>query len=199
MFLSKGWDCEKEVLVSSAAFLLFIVAISCATQFIPYVGWLIRVALSPLYFGFFRIFFLFKQGSVLRFTDFFYCFTSIQLWQHAFVLYVVQSIFIFLGLICLILPGIYLIVAYLFSQAAFIEFAEEQPDFWRSLETSRKIISINKWQGWWKTFFFVISLFLINVAGALCFLVGLFITIPWTAFTIAAAYDHNKHTTPLFQ
>jgi len=82
----------------------------------------------------------------------------------------------------LLLPGIYLGVAYSFTTALIVD---RKFDFWEAMETSRKVIS----KRWFPFFGFVLVLVLINIVGALLFFVGLLFTIPLTMCAIAAAYQ----------
>ena len=94
----------------------------------------------------------------------------------------ITGIFVFVGLILLIIPGIYLAVAYTFVPL-FIVFGKME--FWDGMEFSRKLIT----KKWWNIFGFLILLMLINIAGTLAFFVGLLFTIPLTYCAIYAAFD----------
>lgn len=59
-------------------------------------------------------------------------------------------------------------------------------DFWEALRTSWRGVRANLL----KYFGLLISLAFLNLLGALCLLVGLFVTIPLTLLTTMAAYDH---------
>ena len=83
---------------------------------------------------------------------------------------------------CLILPGINLLVAWIFT---FPLIVDKRLDFWPAMKLSRKIIS----KHWWKFFGFLIVLVLINLAGFLVFFVGIFITFPVTFAALTYAYE----------
>jgi tetratricopeptide (TPR) repeat protein len=87
-----------------------------------------------------------------------------------------------LGLICLILPGIYLWVAWIFTLALVVD---KRLDFWPAMELSRKIVS----RHWWKFFWFLILLALIHLAGLLACGVGVFIAMPVCLAALAYAYE----------
>lgn len=97
------------------------------------------------------------------------------------VYWVVSSVFISLGLLLLLLPGIYLAVGYLFSIWLIVE---RGLDFWAAMELSRRTIH----RHWFEVFGFVILLFLLNVAGLLLLGLGLLVTLPWSICSITAAY-----------
>ncbi len=67
--------------------------------------------------------------------------------------------------VLLLLPGIYLIVAYTFALPLVLE---KKIDFWEAMEQSRKIISNN----WFAFFAFFIVLVLINLIGPLLLVIG---------------------------
>lgn len=87
-----------------------------------------------------------------------------------------------LGLIALIVPGIYLFVGWIFA-IPFIVFGSME--FWDAMELSRRLVT----KKWWNIFGFLILLFLINVAGALVFFVGLLFTVPITYCAMYAAFE----------
>jgi serine/threonine protein kinase len=87
-----------------------------------------------------------------------------------------------LGFVCLILPGIYLFAAWLFT---FPLIVDRRLDFWPAMRLSRKVIS----KHWWKFLGFLIVLALINLAGILACGVGLFITFPITFAALTYAYE----------
>jgi hypothetical protein len=94
----------------------------------------------------------------------------------------VAALLTLLGFLCLILPGIYLLVAWKFT---FPLIVDKGLDFWTAMRLSRKVIS----KHWWKFFGLVIVLAMINLAGMLALVVGLFVTIPVTIATLMYAYE----------
>ncbi len=95
---------------------------------------------------------------------------------------IVSSIFILIGAFALIIPAIYLSIAYAFS-TFFIIF--HKLDFWQAMEYSRKIIT----KKWWSFFGLFIVLGLLNVVGIMFLLVGVLFTLPFTYCVIYAAYE----------
>ena len=94
----------------------------------------------------------------------------------------VSNILILTGLLLLVFPGIYLLVAYSFSMLFIIE---KKMNVWLALETSRKLIH----KKWFSFLCFGTLLVLLNAAGMLILVFGLFITIPWTFCIIVAAFE----------
>ena len=88
-----------------------------------------------------------------------------------------------LAMFLLIIPGIYLAVAFSFA-SMIIVFANKE--FWPALDASRKIIT----KKWFSFLGFFIVLGLINVLGAIALGIGLLFTIPITYCAIYAAYEN---------
>jgi len=87
-----------------------------------------------------------------------------------------------LGFLCLILPGIYLWVAWLFTLPLIVD---KRLDFWSAMELSRKVVT----RHWWKLLAFVIVLGLLHVAGLLVFCLGIFIAMPIATASLLYAYE----------
>jgi uncharacterized membrane protein len=136
------------------------------------------IVTGPLYAGWYIVAFKQIRNRLPEFADFFQGFKN---FLPFFLLNLISGILIGLGFVLLILPGIYLAVAYMFA----LPFAVAQRmDFWTAMEASRKLITKN----WFSFFGFALVLFLMNVAGALLLGVGLLVSIPLSFCAIAAAY-----------
>ena len=98
------------------------------------------------------------------------------------VLNLLLVLIITLGLIMLVIPGIYFMVSYLFAHF-FVWFFDIHPS--EALRLSRKMVSGNFSQLFW----LCLILAGINLLGAMAFLVGLLLTIPFTACVIFAAFE----------
>jgi predicted Ser/Thr protein kinase len=101
---------------------------------------------------------------------------------HLFLGSFVSLVLIALGIICCILPGIYLAVAWYFTLPLIID---KGLDFWSAMELSRKTVT----RHWWKFLWFVILLLLLRFAGLLVFLVGFFIAMPLFKASMMYAYE----------
>ena len=97
------------------------------------------------------------------------------------LLSLVAGLFIGIGTLLLIIPGVYLAVAYLFASYLVVD---RRLDFWPAMELSR--LTVNpRWFGY---FAFLLLLALLNLAGAIALGVGLLVTIPLSFCTVTAAY-----------
>jgi len=86
------------------------------------------------------------------------------------------------GFCCLLLPGIYLAVAWSFTPALVVD---KRIGFWTAMGLSRKTIS----KHWWKFFGFILVLGLIKMAGMLVFFVGYLVAAPVALAALMYAYE----------
>jgi uncharacterized membrane protein len=134
---------------------------------------------GPLFAGFLIAAHRIDKGKELDFGHFLEGFNS---FASLFLTGIFTAILVTIGYFLLVIPGVYLSVAYLFA-IPFVYFGKK--DFWEGMELSRKLIS----REWFSFFGFILVLALINFLGALAFGVGVFFTLPITACAIYAAYD----------
>ena len=99
-----------------------------------------------------------------------------------FLASLVMAVLTTAGFFCLILPGIYLAVAWTFTLALVID---KRLGFWPAMRLSRKTIT----KHWWKFFGFIIVLSLIKMAGMLVFFVGYLVTAPVALAALMFAYE----------
>ena len=175
-YIRRGWEIFQENIGMFIGYTLITIAISVAAAFIPFGSLLVS---GPLTAGFYIVANKISKGEPYEFGTFFKgfdFFVPLLLWT------LIGGIFIALGLVALIVPGIYLAVAYTFVPL-FIVFGKIE--FWDGMEFSRKLVT----KKWWNIFGFVLLLMLINMVGALAFLVGLLFTIPITYCAIYVAFE----------
>ncbi len=179
--LKKGWEMFKAQPLNSVAFAMLIFSIQgISPLYLRDFSLLISIVVSPsLTAGFFLVANRISRGVEVQFSNYF---DGFSYWGILIVTSLVSGILTFFGLLALVLPGIYLAVAFTFA----IPFAlYSGTDFWTSLELSRKLITMN----WWKFFGFVLVLLVFNIAGLLCFFVGILVTIPVSYFAIYAVFE----------
>jgi len=174
-WLSGGWKIFKKDAATSIVFAVLAGICYILLSRIPFAGLLIWY---PIIAGFIIVSIMSLRNKTTEFKNYLWGF------RHFFPLLVftiVSTIFIFIGLLLLIVPGIYFTVAYLFAPYLIVE---KNIDFWPAMEISRK--KVNK--HWFGMFAFSIVIILLNIIGCLPFFVGLFITIPLTTCIITVAY-----------
>ncbi len=175
--ISEGFDLFKKKAGEFVAYTLLVLVVSTiVSAVVPFSGTVIGpVLFAGVYIMAHRI----KRNEPTEFNTFFKGFDLIG----PLVLYgLVGTLLVSLGLILLVLPGIYLAIAYAFS-IQFIIFYRYP--FWDGMEWSRKVIS----KEWFSFFGFIIVLGLINLAGILALGVGLLFTIPISICALYAAFD----------
>jgi hypothetical protein len=154
----------------------FIIYAALFALAMPFGGFLL---LFPMVAGFLLAAHRLESNNDLYFENFFDGFKDfIQLT----LLMIVQSIAIAIGFIALLVPGIYLSVAYIFAPL-FIVFGKM--GFYEAMETSRRLVH----KEWFNIFIFLIVLLLLNLLGLMAFGIGLVFTIPITFCAIYVAFD----------
>ncbi len=95
--------------------------------------------------------------------------------------YILQMIMITIGLILLVLPGIYLMFAYMYAMPLIVE---KKMGAWHALETSRRAMT----RCWFRFFGMVWLVSLVNMAGLLTLGIAWIWTIPWSVLAFAMIY-----------
>lgn len=187
-YFGRGWEIFKQYALPFIGFMLVVGVIGAVASKLPYPlglnedrqGGIVNALLSPaLGAGFYIVAFKIAKGRTASFSDFFQGFNR---YLPIFLVSLVSSLLIGVGTVFLILPGVYLAVAYLFALPFVLD---KHLDFWPAMETSRKLIT----KQWFGFFGLIILIVLLNIAGALALGIGLFVTAPWSTCTIAAAYE----------
>jgi len=159
------------------------------TIVIGYITWMVAVLLlnityigillvPALYIGMFRFNLSCIRNQSVTISD---IFRGFDLFGPSLAWAFVHTLLVFLGLLLCILPGIYLSIAWVFS---LMILADKKYGFWESMEISRQVITAN-W-GW--MFLLLLISGLIAALGILGCFIGVFITAPFSALMIAAAY-----------
>jgi uncharacterized membrane protein len=136
------------------------------------------IVVPALYIGMFRFNLSCIRNQSVTISD---IFRGFDLFGPSLALAFVHTLLVFLGICLCILPGIYLSIAWVFS---LMILADKKYGFWESMEISRQVITAN-W-GW--MFLLLLVSGLIGFLGILGCVVGVFITVPFSALMLAAAY-----------
>ncbi len=143
-YLRQGWDAFTD---NPVGFLGFTLALTFASQAVPLlapiVGQVLSVVIQVVMFAGLAIV-TWKQatGGSTVFADFFpdWKTTAQLVWCT-----VVGLLLIVIGLAFLVLPGIYLLVAYTFS---YLLIVDQRKGVWQALEGSRRVVN----KHWWGVF-----------------------------------------------
>ncbi|WP_297445462.1 hypothetical protein [Desulfurobacterium sp.] len=126
---------------------------------------------------------LVKEGTA-EVMDLFIMFEDMNLGANFVIMSVLKIIILAIAFTLLIIPGIYLSVGYIFAQYLLID---RRLSPWEALETSRKTVH----KHWFRYFIFVNLIILLNVIGALFFLIGLIVTVPLSIVAFVELYERT--------
>jgi hypothetical protein len=178
-YLRQGWEMFQQNIGEFIGFTLIVFAISAVSSMLHGGGSFIFSSLAaPLYAGFGIAAFKRLSGQQLQFSDFF---KGFNYFLPLFLAGLAMGLLVAVGLVLLILPGIYLAVGYSFVMLLIVDYRME---FWQAMETSRKIVA----KQWFAIFWLAIVLGLLNLCGALALGVGLLVTVPVSSCAVAIAY-----------
>jgi uncharacterized membrane protein len=132
-----------------------------------------------LYAGFYLVANRLSRGEEVIYPDFF---AGFRFWIPSAVISLLTQVLIAIGLIALVIPGIYLAVGYLFAIQMSI-FGGLDP--WSAMEWSRKLITRN----WWRFLGLLLVLVILNLLGILLAGIGLLLTIPLTFLVLYVVFE----------
>ena len=97
------------------------------------------------------------------------------------VMFILMAVLVVVGFFLLVLPGIYLSIAYSFAPYLIVE---KNMGVWQALETSRKAIT----QYWWRYFGLMIVALVLIIIGAIPLLIGLIWVLPIVAIATGEVF-----------
>jgi uncharacterized membrane protein len=168
-WIGAGWDMVKQDLGTYFLMALVLSVISSAVPFILQ---------GPLIAGF-HIYCMKKLvGRPAEFAD---MFKGFNFFIPTLVASLVISCFTLLGLIALVIPALIIAAMYKFT---YLFIVDKRMDFWPAMQASHAIVK----QDYFGFTMFLVAMIGINILGAICCVVGLFITIPISLAAITVAY-----------
>jgi uncharacterized membrane protein len=178
-YFKTGWGLFKQYPTGFVGFCLLYLLIQAVLHSIPHVGAVAAFAVStPLLMGNFIVSAKLLHGQAPEFRDFF---AGFQYFLPLLLLSLVAGLFIGIGTLLLVIPGIYLLVAYMFASYLVVD---RRLDFWPAMELSRRTVH-PRWFGY---FAFALLVILLNLAGAVALGVGLLVTVPLSFCAVTVAY-----------
>jgi hypothetical protein len=182
-YINEGFTIFKKNIGYFIGFMLVYGIALFFINLIPILGQIASGVIAfPLWAGVYFVGKKILKDEPYEFKDFFIAFTDFNKFLNLWLVSLVSGFFIAIGIFLLVIPGIYLAIAYALS-VMFVLFAGT--DFWNGMEFSRKLIT----KKWFHFFGFFIVLGLINLLGAIALGIGLLVTIPATSLAVLAAYD----------
>jgi hypothetical protein len=179
--LERAWNLLKANFwpIVGTTFVLFIVML--IAQSVPFLGLLVGLLLTGVFYGGLYFFYLKKiRGQPAELGDAFAGFSLAFL--PLMLASLVVTLLTTLGLLLLILPGIYLAVSYAF---VYMLIVDHKLEFWCAMEVSRRVVTAQ----WWRVFGLMILGGIIAILGVLGLIIGVFITMPILIGAIAYAYE----------
>jgi uncharacterized membrane protein len=168
-WVGQGWDLVKADLGSFVVLALVTMLLSTLVPIILQ---------GPLFAGF-HIFCMKKTlGRHAEFAD---LFTGFNFFIPALVASLVIGLFVGIGTLLCIIPGIVVAAMYKFT---YLFIVDKRMDFWPAMQASHAVVK-NDYFGFTM---FLIALALINLLGLVCCLVGLLVTMPISVAAITVAY-----------
>jgi hypothetical protein len=179
--IGRGWELLKSSFWPIVGVTFVVMVVAAAAGAIPFLGMLVSLLLTGVFNGGLFYYYLKKiRGQPAELGDAFSGFSlALGPLMLTTLLVVLMTAF---GFICLILPGIYLAVAYYFAYMLVID---RKMEFWAAMEVSRRVITAQ----WWRMFGLLILGGIIAVLGVIGLGVGIFITLPIFIGAVAYAYE----------
>ena len=192
-YFSRGWAIFKDYAWGFILFTVVLVLINSALSQLPsplgmrtpegsdgsglnLVASTLNTVLAP---GYYCVAFQIARNRPKGFSDFF---NGFKKFLPLLLTSLVSGLLITIGLLFLIIPGIYLAVGYMFAQPFVID---KNLSAWSAMEASRKLIT----KKWFAFLGLGILLFLLVLAGFLALGIGALVTVPLAACVLAAAYE----------
>jgi uncharacterized membrane protein len=180
--VSRGWALVRSnfSVLGTAAALVWMIII--ALTFVPRVGWMAGMAVnSPLLGGLYYLNIRRIRGEHAGIETAFAGFRPV-FFMPLLLAGLVSGAVTTVGILLLVLPGIYLAVGYIFVLPLVVD---KRMDVWTAMEVSRRVVH----RQWWMTFALAIVVALMVMAGALAFGVGVVIAVPVATAALMYAYE----------
>ena len=179
--LGRAWVMYKKQAINSAAFTMLIISLMLLTmQYLPQAQLAVSVLLLPaLFTGFYIVANKLNNDQPVHYGHFY---GGFSFYIHVVAIWMIGQLLTGIGLLLLVVPGVYLMVSYNFSVLMSIFGGM---NFWQALEESRKLITVR----WFKFFILTLVFIGINILGALLYFLGLMITIPITFYATYILFE----------
>jgi len=166
-------------LVVGSGLLVFVIAVGI--NFIPILGWIASFFVGPaLVAGLYLIMLKRLRGQDATVGDVFAPFNDSVL--NLAMAGILCGVLVSIGMMFLILPGIYLAVSYIFT---FPLIADKKLEFWTAMELSRRVVT----KHWFSALGLIIVAGLVAALGVLALVIGLLVTAPIAGASLAVAYE----------
>jgi len=169
-WISAGWDMVKADLGNFILVTLIFVVVNSVASI---------VTQGPLQTGFHLFCAKKLYGRRAEVGD---MFKGFDYFLPAFVAALLIGIFVFIGILVCIIPGLVIAAALKFT---YLFILDKKMDFWPAIEASHNVVKSD----YFGFTLFLLALGLINLVGALACIVGLLVTVPLSIAAITIAYQ----------
>ncbi|OHE78776.1 MAG: hypothetical protein A3G75_08680 [Verrucomicrobia bacterium RIFCSPLOWO2_12_FULL_64_8] len=179
--IGRSWELLKNNFWPLVGVTFVVVMVQAMANAVPFLGMLAGLLLGGGFTGGLYYYYLRRlRGEPVEFADAFAGFTLA--FVPLMLAGLVSSLLTGLGLLLLILPGIYLAVAWTFTYLLIID---QKLEFWTAMEVSRRVISAQ----WWRMFGLLILAGIVAALGVVLLVVGIFFTLPIAYGSLVVAYE----------
>jgi len=166
-WIGEGWRMVK----ADIGMYILLALITILLSSVPFIQ-------GPLTAGFFIVC---MKRTLNRTADFADLFTGFNFFIPALVASLVIALFVFVGTVFCIIPGLVVAAMYKFT---YLFIVDKRMDFWPAMQASHAVVR-NDYFGFTM---FLIVLALVNLLGLICCIVGVLVTMPVTMAAITVAY-----------
>ncbi len=160
---------------------LLAVAVAVGINVVPILGWIASFFVGPaLLAGLYMILLKRLRGQEAAVGDLFMFFGYTML--NLALASIIVGILVSIGMLFLILPGIYIAVSYIFTIPLA---ADKKLDFWPAMELSRQVVT----KHWFSALGLIVVAALIAALGVLALVIGIIVTAPIAGASLAVAYE----------
>ncbi|HEY1765943.1 MAG TPA: GYF domain-containing protein [Opitutaceae bacterium] len=186
----RSWGLLKADFLMMVGIGIVVILIQVALGLVQHLGvyFLSTIFSGVIYGGWYYYILLKVRGQPATFGDAFAGFS--RGFVNLAVIGILVTLFFVLGLVCLILPGIYLGVAYSFAVLLGVD---KRLAVWDAMETSRKTIT----RQWWPMFGLILLGIPFSILGVLCLGVGIFVALPLIVGALVYAYEDLCNPPPV--
>lgn len=183
--LQRSWGRVNENLVFIMGLTLATVLGSAVLAMIPFVGSFFS---SIFALGYTFCLIQMNQKKPIGYQDFFWPWMDFNRFLKILILNFFTGLGTLIAFLLLIIPGFWWIVATMFSSACFVLGSQENGgDPVAAIKNSMSIVKGR----WWFFAGLALIIGILNVIGALCFLIGILVTIPVSAFMVIEVVQMN--------
>lgn len=170
------WE-HAKLLVAAHAVILVVLLVG--NQMLTIGG---NVLLGPFFLGLYNI-----TAKITRNedTEFYDLLSGFEYFLPAFVANILIHIIAFIAGWFLFVPALIALLSY---SATYLFLLERNLGFWDAMEASRRMV----WGNFRRWFAVGAIILLVNLAGALCAVVGLLVTLPFSHLLITLAYEEER-------